>query len=64
MPEFVLKNLDQKLSCGQLLMNRCCATAPDDMNMNLEKDPHLRQKNLYQMSYHMTLAEKDCDKLF
>lgn len=35
-----------------------CATAPDDMNGNLTEDDYLRQKTLYQMSYHMTLAEK------
>lgn len=41
-----------------------CATTPDDMNGNLEKDDDKRHQVLYQMSYHMTLAEKITIGLF
>ena len=47
-----------KVKMWATINEQMCATAPDDMNGNLETDNHLRQLNLYQMSYHMTLAEK------
>lgn len=53
-----------KVKMWATINEQMCATAPDDMNMNLEKDPHLRQKNLFQMSYHMTLAEKIATSYF
>lgn len=53
-----------KVKLWATINEQMCATAPDDMNMNLEKDPHLRQKNLYQMSYNMTLAEKIATSYF
>ncbi|WP_455678099.1 glycoside hydrolase family 1 protein [Sharpea azabuensis] len=41
-----------------------CVTTPDEMNGNLEKDDDKRHQVLYQMSYHMTLAEKITIGLF
>ncbi len=33
-------------------------SAASDLNGNKEKDPHQKMKDMYQMSYHMSLAEK------
>lgn len=62
--ETCFKEFGSKVKMWATINEQMCATAPDDMNGNLEKDEHLRKKNLYQMSYHMTLAEKKAIALF
>lgn len=52
------KEFGHKVKIWATINEQMCATAPGDMNGNTEKDPYLQQKNLYQMSYHMSLAEK------
>ena len=39
-------------------------TAASDLNGNHESDFHQKMKNMYQMSYHMSLAEKKAIQLF
>lgn len=58
------KEFGSKVKMWATINEQMCATAPDDMNGNLEEDIHIRKKNLYQMSYHMTLAEKIAIKAF
>lgn len=52
------KEFGKKVKLWATVNEQMCATAPSDMNGNLEKDEYLKLKNLYQMSYHITLAEK------
>lgn len=58
------KEFGSKVKMWATINEQMCATAPDDMNGNLVEDMHLKKKNLYQMSYHMTLAEKMAIKAF
>lgn len=56
--ETCFETFKDKITLWATINEQMCATAPDDMNGNLTDNDHLRAKTLYQMSYHMTLAEK------
>ncbi len=71
------KMIDHYLKYAEIMFNRykgkikywvtvneqLIGTAASDLNGNYEKDDFLRLQNVYQMSYHISLAEKQAMKL-
>lgn len=53
-----------KVSMWGTINEQLIVSAASDLNGNHEKDNGLKMKNMYQMSYHMSLAEKKVIHLF
>lgn len=54
----------QKVKKWGTINEQLIVTAASDLNGNHESDMEERMKNMYQMSYHMSLAEKKVMKIF